>query len=65
MLLDAGFGVPYACEEGWCGACTIDLVGGKADHRDEVLGESEKADNSKIQVCVSRAVPGEKLILEL
>jgi ferredoxin-NADP reductase len=65
VLLDSGFGVPYACEEGWCGACIIDLVGGKADHRDEVLSDAEKEGNTKIQVCVSRALPGEKLILDL
>jgi len=57
--------VPYACEEGWCGACVIDLVSGKADHRDEVLSDSEKSENTKIQVCISRALPGEKLVLDL
>jgi ferredoxin-NADP reductase len=65
VLLDSGFGVPYACEEGWCGACVIDLVSGKADHRDEVLSDTEKSANTKIQVCVSRALPGEKLVLDL
>lgn len=65
VLLDSGYGVPYACEEGWCGACVIDLVSGKADHRDEVLSDAEKESNSKIQVCISRALPGEKLVLDL
>lgn len=65
VLLDSGFGVPYACEEGWCGACTTDLVAGKADHRDEVLSDAEKAANTKMQVCISRALPGEKLVLDL
>jgi vanillate O-demethylase ferredoxin subunit len=65
VLLDNGYGVPYACEEGWCGACIIDMVGGKVDHRDEVLSDTEKESHSKIQVCVSRAQPGEKLILDL
>lgn len=65
VLIEAGLGVPYACEEGWCGACTIDLVAGKADHRDEVLSDDEKANNKKIQVCISRALPGEKLVLDL
>lgn len=65
VLLDSGYGVPYACEEGWCGACVIDLLAGKADHRDEVLSDAEKESNTKIQVCVSRALPGEKLVLDL
>ncbi len=65
VLIDNGFGVPYACEEGWCGACVTDLISGKADHRDEVLSDAEKAANEKIQVCISRALPGEKLVLDL
>jgi ferredoxin-NADP reductase len=65
VLLDNGYGLPYACEDGWCGACTIGLVSGKADHRDEFLSDADKAANKKIQVCVSRAMPGEKLVLDL
>jgi len=33
------------------------------DHRDEVLDEEEQ--KTKIQVCISRALPGEKIILDL
>jgi vanillate O-demethylase ferredoxin subunit len=65
VMIEEGFGVPYACEEGWCGACIIPMLGGKADHRDEVLSNAEKESNEKIQVCVSRALPGEKLILDM
>lgn len=65
VLIEEGFGVPYACEEGWCGACVIPLLGGKADHRDEVLTDAEKAANQRIQVCISRALPGEKLVLDM
>jgi ferredoxin-NADP reductase len=65
VLSEHGINVIYTCEEGWCGNCVIDLLGGKADHRDEVLTEVEKAENRKIQVCISRAQPGETLILDL
>jgi vanillate O-demethylase ferredoxin subunit len=65
VLLDSGYGLPYACEDGWCGACTVGLISGKADHRDEFLSDEDKAANKKIQVCVSRAAPGEKLVLDL
>ena len=65
VLLDNGYGVPYACEDGWCGACTIPLISGKADHRDEFLSDADKAANEKIQVCISRAMPGEKLVLDM
>ena len=36
---------------------------GSADHRDEVLTDEERERN--IQVCVSRALPGETLVLDL
>jgi vanillate O-demethylase ferredoxin subunit len=65
VLLDNGYGVPYACEDGWCGACTVGLISGKADHRDEFLSDADKAEGKKIQVCISRAMPGEKLVLDL
>ena len=65
VLLDNGYGVPYACEDGWCGACTVGLISGKADHLDEFLSDVEKAEGKKIQVCISRAKPGEKLVLDL
>lgn len=61
---DAGIACDYVCREGWCATCEVPMLGGKADHRDEVLDDDEKAANTKIQTCVSRALPGEKLILD-
>ena len=55
--------VMYACEDGWCGNCKVGLISGKVDHRDEFLDESDRA--NFIQVCVSRAMPGEKLVLDI
>jgi ferredoxin len=46
-----------------CGTCRVRLLGGKADHRDEVLTDEQR--EREIQVCVSRAMPGEMLILDL
>lgn len=64
VLWDNGVEVIYACEDGYCGSCTTGLISGKVDHRDEVLNENER--ETKIQVCVSRAAPGEKkLVLDL
>jgi vanillate O-demethylase ferredoxin subunit len=65
VLMENGIPVMYTCEDGWCGNCQIPLLGGKAEHRDEVLTDEEKEENSKIQVCISRARPGEKLILDI
>jgi vanillate O-demethylase ferredoxin subunit len=55
--------VMYACEDGWCGNCKVGLISGKVDHRDEFLDESDR--DNFIQVCVSRAMPGEKLVLDI
>ena len=65
VLRDADVDVVFVCEEGWCGTCEVSLLGGKVDHRDEVLDDDEKAANKKMQVCVSRALPGETLILDI
>jgi len=61
----AGVEVDSSCEEGVCSTCKVRLLAGAADHRDEVLSAEEKEKNSAIMVCVSRAKPGEKLILDL
>jgi ferredoxin-NADP reductase len=64
VLWDNSVEVMYACEEGWCGNCKTGLLGGAVDHRDEYLDDAERENN--IQVCCSRAAPGEtKLILEI
>ena len=55
--------VMYACEDGWCGNCKVGLLSGKADHRDEFLDDADR--ENFIQVCVSRAMPGEKLVLDI
>ena len=62
-LAGAGIKVKTLCKEGVCGTCRVGLVAGRADHRDEVLTDEERERN--IQVCVSRALPGETLVLDL
>ncbi len=62
-LAGAGIKVKTLCKEGVCGTCRVGLVSGRADHRDEVLTDEERERN--IQVCVSRALPGETLVLDL
>jgi ferredoxin-NADP reductase len=63
LLWEKNIDVMYACEDGWCGNCKVGLIAGKVDHRDEFLDESDR--ENFIQVCVSRAMPGEKLILDI
>jgi vanillate O-demethylase ferredoxin subunit len=63
VLRANGIKVKTLCTEGVCGTCRVRLLGGKADHRDEVLTDAQR--EREIQVCVSRALPGEALILDL
>lgn len=65
VLRAANLSHPSSCEEGLCGTCSTRLVSGKADHRDNVLSDAQKAANKTIMVCKSRAMPGETLILDL
>jgi ferredoxin-NADP reductase len=61
VLWDNNIEVLYACEEGWCGNCKVKYLSGNVNHRDEYLSESERKDH--LQVCISRAAPGEKKIV--
>jgi vanillate O-demethylase ferredoxin subunit len=61
----AGVEADSSCEAGICSTCETRLISGRADHRDEILSEAEKADNKKILICCSRAMPGEKLVLDI
>jgi len=63
LLWEHDVDVMYACEDGWCGNCKVGLISGKVDHRDEFLDEDDR--ENFIQVCVSRANPGEKLVLDI
>jgi vanillate O-demethylase ferredoxin subunit len=62
-LAAAGIKIKTLCKEGVCGTCRVGLIEGRADHRDEVLTDEER--ERHIQVCVSRALPGETLVLDL
>jgi len=44
-----------SCEQGICGSCITDVIDGIPDHRDCVLTEEEKAENTQITLCCSRA----------
>jgi ferredoxin-NADP reductase len=63
VLAANDFGVRAICRDGYCGTCTTRYVAGKVEHRDGVLDEGDK--KNMLQVCVSRALPGERLVLDL
>lgn len=53
-LTRAGYHVRQSCKAGNCGSCETPLLSGEADHRDVLLTPSQRAENSRIMVCVSR-----------
>lgn len=63
-LHHAGLDVPYACMQGTCGTCIAPVLEGEVDHRDAFLSDSEKAANTAMCLCVSRAA-GDKLVVDI
>ncbi len=63
VLKSNGVRVKALCREGVCGTCRIGLISGKVDHRDDCLDDDDREE--ALQVCVSRAMPGETLVLDL
>jgi ferredoxin-NADP reductase len=59
---EAGVFVPSSCREGNCGTCETAVLSGEIDHRDVVLSPKEKAQNSCMMLCVSRAAAGTSLV---
>jgi len=55
VLLSAGVDIMLSCEQGICGSCITDVIDGIPDHRDCVLTEEEKAENTQITLCCSRS----------
>jgi ferredoxin-NADP reductase len=63
VLKAEGIKVKTLCQAGRCGTCRVTYLSGKVDHRDDVLDDDER--ETVLQVCVSRAMPGETLVLDL
>ncbi|WP_178119324.1 2Fe-2S iron-sulfur cluster-binding protein [Metapseudomonas lalkuanensis] len=64
-LLEQGVDAYYDCRSGVCGSCMVPMTAGQSDHRDTFLSEAEKQENSLICTCVSRAMPGVTLELDI
>jgi vanillate O-demethylase ferredoxin subunit len=54
-LQRSGIAVEVSCEAGVCGACLTRVVDGIPDHRDYYLDDQEKAGNTQMMLCCSRA----------
>lgn len=59
-----GIRVQVSCEQGVCGTCLTNVLGGTPDHRDEYQTDEEKASNEQIAICCSRALTP-RLVLEI
>ena len=64
VLTDNGVEVEVSCEEGVCGTCVTRILEGIPDHRDTCLTDAEKASNTVMTICVSRAKT-RSLVLDL
>ena len=63
-LEDAGLDPLYDCQRGDCGICQCDVISGEPDHRDIILTDEEKASNTVMQICVSRA-KSKRLVIDI
>ncbi len=63
VLKAEGVRIRSLCNDGVCGTCRVGLISGEVDHRDDFLDEDEH--DEALQVCVSRAKPGQTLVLDL
>jgi ferredoxin-NADP reductase len=57
-------GHPYSCLEGECGSCEVAVLEGEVEHRDQVLSDAERAANTAMMLCVSRARSA-RLVIDL
>ena len=63
-LRRAGVNAPYSCQQGFCGTCRTQVLGGEVDHRDTLLTDPERAAGTML-TCVSRAAGARGLTLDL
>lgn len=64
VLSEAGIEVPCSCQQGICGTCEVRVLAGEVDHRDSILSSAERAANTTMMTCVSRA-RGPRLVLDI
>jgi ferredoxin-NADP reductase len=64
VLLDAGVGASFSCQDGFCGSCETRILEGVPEHRDSVLSDAERAENKVMMICVSGS-KCERLVLDL
>ena len=58
VMRDNGLEAPSSCEQGACGTCMTRVLEGVPDHQDVYLNDTERAANTVMMTCVSRAKIG-------
>ena len=59
VLADHGIDIPTSCGEGVCGTCETRVLEGDVEHRDALLTDAERAENTAMMVCCHEPVrPG-------
>jgi ferredoxin len=53
-----------SCEQGTCGTCETDVLGGTPAHRDSILADDERGAGDCMFICVSRS-RSDRLVLDL
>jgi len=64
VLQQNGYPVMCSCTQGICGSCITPVLEGVPEHRDAIMSDEQRATNSLMTVCVSRA-RSERLVLDL
>lgn len=64
VLEDNDIDAAFSCEQGVCGTCVTDVLGGTPEHRDSFLSPKQRSSGKMMCLCVSRATEG-KLVLDL
>jgi ferredoxin-NADP reductase len=63
VMIEAGLDPLFDCKRGDCGVCTVAVLEGEVDHRDNSQTDTERASGGMMQICISRA-KGKRLVLE-
>ncbi|MBK8085459.1 MAG: Rieske 2Fe-2S domain-containing protein [Devosia sp.] len=64
VLRENGIAAPSSCEQGACGTCLTRVLKGEPEHQDVYLNASERAANTTMMTCVSRARSA-RLVLDI
>jgi vanillate O-demethylase ferredoxin subunit len=64
VLRNAGIDLQYSCEQGICGACEVNYLEGRPEHRDSVRPPEEHDAEKTILICCAGSHTA-RLVLDL